>query len=280
MNKNKFYVYAYLDPRKQGNYLFNEYYFNYEPFYIGKGHGRRKYIHLHNSYNKHLNSKIKKIRKETGYDPFIIVYKELMIESDAFILETDMIQKIGRSDIKKGPLCNHTNGGEGPSGHIKTEKFLQRVRKFSSKIIKQAKELRKEGKAWSDIAKETGISTRQIRHYCKNIIKNPKFSSHIINLARQMRADGKSWNEISKHINVAVSTIRHWCRDIILDHSIIEGKKHLVRQMRADGKSWNEISNNINLSAATIRYWCRDLEPINQQFKNKRNVVNISKENP
>lgn len=39
--QNKFYVYVYLDPRKPGKYKYGEYEFDYEPFYVGKGTGRR-----------------------------------------------------------------------------------------------------------------------------------------------------------------------------------------------------------------------------------------------
>lgn len=40
------YVYIYLDPRKQGNYKYENYFFDYEPFYVGKGCKNRLYAHL------------------------------------------------------------------------------------------------------------------------------------------------------------------------------------------------------------------------------------------
>lgn len=44
--KNRFYVYALLDPRKPGKYKYGEYEFDYEPFYVGKGSGDRCEHHL------------------------------------------------------------------------------------------------------------------------------------------------------------------------------------------------------------------------------------------
>ena len=93
MNKsirNIFYVYVYLDPRKPGDYIYGEYHFDYEPFYVGKGRYNRLYIHLKkNIYNPHFHNKIKKIQKECKHDPFVIPFKKQLSENDAFDLESN-----------------------------------------------------------------------------------------------------------------------------------------------------------------------------------------------
>ena len=43
---NNFYTYIYLDSRKSGNYVYGEYVFNFEPFYVGKGKYEQYTSHL------------------------------------------------------------------------------------------------------------------------------------------------------------------------------------------------------------------------------------------
>lgn len=115
-----FYIYVYLDPRKKGEYNYENNYFEYEPFYIGKGKNRRYYQHINDSYRDHINNpkinKIRKIREETGRNPIIHKIIEGLEESEAFNKEKELILLIGRKNIETGPLLNLTDGGEGNSG--------------------------------------------------------------------------------------------------------------------------------------------------------------------
>ena len=108
--KDIHYIYAYLDPRKPGNFVYGNYFFNFEPFYIGKGKGDR-YLSFTNR-NKHFVAIINKI-KERGKEPIVIFLNKIINEKDAYDLEIVLISLIGRKDKNNGPLSNMTNGGEG-----------------------------------------------------------------------------------------------------------------------------------------------------------------------
>lgn len=133
-NKNKFYVYAYLDTRKPGKYEYNgtSYCFLYEPFYIGKGRNKRYKEHLAEAKkvisgklnrgnrnkqgtNWHKVNKILSIYKTTQEWPQIVFLNDGLSEKEAFDIEAKHIVSIGRYDLKTGQLTNMSDGGGGVS---------------------------------------------------------------------------------------------------------------------------------------------------------------------
>jgi hypothetical protein len=88
------------------------------PYYAGKGVRNRAYIdhgHLHRP-NKDEN---------------ILIF-ERSSEQEAFKTETELINNWGRKDLDLGVLQNHTNGGEGASGYIFTEKQRQKLSQLNT----------------------------------------------------------------------------------------------------------------------------------------------------
>jgi len=135
MNDN-FYIYVYLDPRKPGKYVYENYVFDYEPFYIGMGKNNRWRQHLsearyHRDSNKHKCRIIRKIETILNTEPIIVKLKENINIKEAKKMEILLINKIGRYDKNCGPLTNHTDGGDlnnGFEGHKHTEESKNQTR--------------------------------------------------------------------------------------------------------------------------------------------------------
>lgn len=89
-----------------------------EVFYVGKGEGNR-----HNS-KQGRNQYWRNIVEKHGYSIEILGYFET--EEAAFLAERELIAKIGRKDLDKGPLANMSDGGEGASGAVRTPEQRKR----------------------------------------------------------------------------------------------------------------------------------------------------------
>ena len=107
--KSIFYVYLYLDP------------VDLQPFYVGKGKGKRAWQHLKFKGHTHFLNKVRRIQEELGIDPVVVIYQDNLLEQDAFELENELIKFYGRENNSTGCLCNLTDGGEGTSGHVVSE---------------------------------------------------------------------------------------------------------------------------------------------------------------
>jgi len=97
-----FYTYAYLREDKT-------------PYYIGKGSGKRVFVPHKGRNGKIVISVPSKER--------ILILKENLTEEEAFKHEVYMINVLGRKDNNTGILRNQSNGGEGSSGHVKSEEW-------------------------------------------------------------------------------------------------------------------------------------------------------------
>lgn len=90
------------------------------PCYVGKGKGNRVRDHARHGA-EHRNGHLRNlIKKAGGALPFEIVL-ETSDEETAFAEEIRLIRIIGRADLRLGPLCNLTDGGEGTSGRVQSD---------------------------------------------------------------------------------------------------------------------------------------------------------------
>ena len=107
-----FYVYVYYDPRPL---KLNQ------PVYVGKGTGDRDLSHWsRGSHNKPFQDFISHLKQRSLVPTWERVF-ETENEDEAFAKEMQLIELYGRRDLKTGTLFNRTDGGEGPSGFIKSE---------------------------------------------------------------------------------------------------------------------------------------------------------------
>lgn len=142
-----YYVYALLDIRKPGKFIYEKnglrLDFDYEPFYIGCGQDDRMHDHLVEAmnfygktipkgkgWNSHKIGKIHKLVDIEGWFP-IIKIKDTLTRKEALQYEILCIAVVGRLDLGLGPLTNMTNGGDGLTG------WTEQRRKESSIRLKQ-----------------------------------------------------------------------------------------------------------------------------------------------
>lgn len=104
-----------------------------EIFYVGIGEPTRPYEE--DSRNFHWRNVVEKF----GYK--VILVKENITWEEACEWEKSEIKRIGRRDLRLGPLVNMTDGGEGTQGVIITEERKQNVSEGTKRAM-QDPELR------------------------------------------------------------------------------------------------------------------------------------------
>ncbi len=124
---NEYYIYVYMDPRKPGQYNYDGYKLEYEPFYIGKGKKSRYLRHLKiKEWNPLKNNKILKIQK-AGIEPIIRKIQNNLTNEEAIEIEIKLIREIGRIVDKTGPLTNYTKGGETFIGYKHKNDYIEKL---------------------------------------------------------------------------------------------------------------------------------------------------------
>ena len=143
---NNFYTYAYL--REDGT-----------PYYIGKGKGKRIYK------NEYRSCPVPKDRN------YIIFLKQNLTEEEAFKHEKYMISVLGRKDLGTGILRNMTNGGEGISGLVHTEKTKRKISESRKGKLHTEETKRK----YSETRKGKKVHSEEWKKHLSERMKGNKF---------------------------------------------------------------------------------------------------------
>lgn len=84
----EFYVYVYLDPRKEGKYVYGEFQFDYEPFYVGKGYGLG---------TAHI---VKAAKDSSGFTNGYYIERIQKENADTFVFTNELKEKINDYRIR------------------------------------------------------------------------------------------------------------------------------------------------------------------------------------
>lgn len=264
---NKFYVYALLDPRKSGEFIYDYISFKYEPFYIGKGCGKRAEQHIKLSYknkNQHKDNKIRKILKN-DLTPLVVKIKENLSEADAYKLEKEIIKIIGLNN-----LTNITEGGIGRNSEsMKGDKNPMFGKKRPKWIIEKMVEASKEnyenkklqkgkkieeiiGKEKAKIAKEKMSLARKGRSW-EDYFGEEK-AKKIKEIRSKQRTGSKHSEETKQKIKIKINTLENIEKRVAASLKQREDKflktfnenKELITSLLENGFKFSEIKKRLN----------------------------------
>lgn len=187
-------------------YMLND---NDKCFYVGKGTKDRMYSHYKRAKNTKIKSpvldKIRSMLKNNKQ----VTYEKVFItdnEGDALNYEIQLINKIGRKDLNKGPLLNLTNGGDGVCGYTYTEKHRKNLSESIKKAIREGRHNPPKNLIHQPIKKECREKiSKTLKDYWKNDNKrkelSEKMKSKLDNGKRVLSIESKNkMNTASKRI--------------------------------------------------------------------------------
>ena len=198
---NKYYTYAYLREDRT-------------PYYIGKGKGNR-------IYRTNGRGCVKPKDKSR-----IIFLKQNLTEKEAFKHEIYMIAVFGRKDLGTGILLNRSNGGEGPSGFIRSEKqkkHLSEIKK-GKKVYDITEETRKKMSKSQKGRTHTEDSKKKISLSHKGKPKPPLSKEHKEKIRNSLLKNTYKVKCPNGDI-VKVNNLKQFCRDNNLSDGHIRNKK-------------------------------------------------------
>jgi len=223
-----YYTYAYLREDKT-------------PYYVGKGTGRR----IYSTNRKGLKPPKDKTR--------IIFLKQNLTEEEAFKHEIYMIDVFGRKDLGTGILHNRTDGGEGPSGAVRSDE--SKIKYSKSKKGKNNPQYGKRGKNSHNYGKSPSEETRKKlserqkgeknHNYGKIFSEETRRKMSEVNKGENNPMYGKSRSEESrKKQSEALKGKYGGEKHYLYGKSPSEETKRKIGKTNKDKKWWNDGKGN------------------------------------
>ena len=227
-----YYTYAYLREDKT-------------PYYVGKGTGGR----IYSTNRKGLKPPKDKSR--------IIFLKQNLTEQEAFKHEIYMIAVFGRKDLGTGILHNRTDGGEGPSGAVRSDE--SKIKYSKSKKGKNNPQYGKRGKNSHNYGKSPSEETRKKlserqkgeknHNYGKSFSEETRKKLSEVNKGENNPMYGKSRSEESrKKQSEALKGKYGGEKHYLYGKSPSEETKRKIGEANKDKKWWNDSKGNTKFS--------------------------------
>lgn len=195
------------------------------PFYVGMGNEKRPYEKRRQYSWRNFVKQNKPITIE--------IVKNNLIESDAIVLEIELIKKYGRIDLGTGTLINETNGG---LGHVNLCKEKNEAKSNKMRSYKRSDEVKRK-------ISESNKKVIKDETWRKNISKALKGKKQSKELVEKRTASNKS----KECLGVKVSCFDFNTNELIGHFdSIVDASKFV-------GCNRGSASNNFNNKSKYVR---------------------------
>lgn len=226
------------------------------PFYIGKGIGDRLNDHLY-PRNKDGNQLKKNIINKSKREGVAVLPEKLYVdlsEDDALRIEVWCIHLYGRRNKDSGCLSNLTDGGEGTTGHYKTDECkrilsIKATGRFHTKESKEHMSRIKIGKKFDEAHR------MKMSESAKGVAKTPEHKQNA-SISRLNYIKTQTKEEREYH---ALRTLESYNKKTQSEKDAIAAKRSLVGIMRSPGgeeilvQNFKKFCRENNLSATTFR---------------------------